>query len=151
MLYEKEEVKHIIKDIDLLKAKLSSFYQDNIATNNNLEIIDTDNFEDLFYTGKVENTTSCQAFDYSNKNLRQGLTGYMELPWIRLVGVREKGKKEYKARRMIKLGFENKEPIIFVEPHYGDARFEEEIMKVIREKARLMGYMVIVGNNGKNI
>ncbi len=146
----------ILKNVDLLHESIKTLKinaNDILADLNSLnvfeskstvaeKIIDSDDFFDLFYTGKVDNQTSCQAFDYGNTSLSQGLTGYIELPWCRIVGIKS-SPKSYLSRCIMKLGFVNNKLTILLEPFYGDSRYHPQILEVINKKAKAMRLEVV--------
>ncbi|MFA6036235.1 MAG: hypothetical protein WC759_04730, partial [Candidatus Micrarchaeia archaeon] len=104
-------------------------------------------FEELFACGKVEGESPCQAYDYAGE-YRQGLVGYIELPWIKVVTIRRPGSEapeQSVARAMIKL---TRNPAtnnfqILVEHLYGDGTFLEQIMGNLRAAYEPAGIAVI--------
>ena len=104
-------------------------------------------FPELFSCGKVEGMSPCQAYDYPGV-YRQGLTGYVELPWIKIVTTRRKGSEppeQSLARAMIKL---TKNPStkalqIIVESLYGDSNFSNQMIDELKAVYEPAGIAVI--------
>ncbi len=98
-------------------------------------VIDTDNPYDLLLCG-TEVPGSCQRID-GDPHLNKGLLGYLMNGQTRLLAIVDK-KGSIVARSLLRILWDGEKPVLFLERHYGDSRYEKAIKKLAKAKAKKM-------------